>query len=778
MKIKGAKILVYASCISLGAVFASCQNDTEKEFINEDSKSAPEFNLVINETQDARTIIDGTSVSWAEGDVISILYGSDATPVPFTVNIQENGSAIATTDNTELSWEKGNTFYAIYPYSEDMADAHSVAIEMPATFEQTDAIATNIGSCDVMVAEPIVWTDQEPTLKFQHAVAFINFELINDSNNDMTFTGVELSTAESVIPTAGTIDITLSSASDEFAKIVPTSYTNNISVTTTGSWATLTPGESVNLKVAIIPTDMSEQVITVTFKTSAGDTKIETYGKEFKAGVIYGFNKSIGWDGSSQEVKDLSVFKFTALNNEGLYQDIVFKKQKDNTYSATVVPEVDLSQIIPTFDYTGKVTIGGKVIESDKTAVNFSNETLVRFDNKKVVFKVNREYAIPVVRVNTLDGSEVDSKDYYWDCHIEIDGKNMYEDYSTVTEADSIRGRGNSTWSWYPKKPYRIKLDKKAALLGMGEGKSFVLLANYRDPTNFMNSTAFDMARYMGMPYTNSVRFVELYLNDDYKGLYMMTEQIQQGKGRVDVEKEGGYLLSLDADDGPNLSPNATDNFLSEVFRVNYSGSNIPVCVKHPEDINEFQLDDIRTDFGNLERIIERANYEKFKQVMNVESYMAFFIIQEMTRNVELSAPRSMYIHKHADGMWAMGPVWDFDGGYAYDWGENHGYFGSQSWLCGENPGQKIDGGTDFFDRMFYSAEFTADFKKFWNANAQGMYNYAMAQLDDYYKHTKAAMQRDAERWPISKSYSTEINRLKSWLRERIEKYQSVVDKM
>ena len=778
MKIKGSKILIYASCISLGAIFASCQEDSEKEFINDSVTSTPTFKLELNDPQDARTIIDGTNVSWADGDVISILYGSDSEATPFAVTTNEDGSAIASTENTELGWEKGNTFYAIYPYSESMTDPHSAAVELPTSYEQTNAIATNIGTYDIMVAEPIVWADNEPTLKFTHAVSFINFEMINDSNEDMTFHGVELSTEESIIPISGTIDITLSAASEDFAKITPTDYTNKIEVAASGEWTTVKPGQSVNLKVAIIPTDMSSQTITVTFKASTGDISIETYGKEFKAGTIYGFNKSIGWDGSSDNVSELTVFKFAALNNEGIYQDIVFKKQKDNSYLATVVPEVDLSNVIPTFDYNGKVTADGQVIESDKTPLNFTKERLIRFDNKKVVFKVNREYAIPVVRVTTHDGSEVDSKEYYWDCHIEIDGKNMYEDYSTVTEADSIRGRGNSTWSWYPKKPYRIKLDKKAALLGMGEGKSYVLLANYRDPTNFMNSTAFDMARYMGMPYTNSVRFVELYLNDDYKGLYLMTEQIQQGKGRVDVEKEGGYLFNLDCDDGPNLSPFATDNFTSEVFYVNYSRSNIPVCVKHPENVNEFQLDDIRTDFGNLERIIERANYDKFKQNMDVESYMAFFIIQEMTRNVELPAPRSMYIHRHADGMWAMGPVWDFDGGFAYDWGENHGYFGSQGWICGDRPGRNINNSTDFFDHMFSNDEYRADFKAFWNANAQGMYNYAMKQLDDYYKHAKAAMQRDAERWPISKSYSTEINRLKSWLKERINKYQSVVDNM
>ena len=163
MKVKGTKIFVYASCISLGAIIASCQNDTEKEFIN-DTQDSPKFNLEICDTQDSRTIIDGTSVSWAEGDVISILYGSDATPTPFTVNINQDGGAVAKTEATDLGWEQGNTFYAIYPYTEGNTDAHSVNIEMTTSFQQNDAVASNIGTYDIMVAEPTVWSTTQPTL--------------------------------------------------------------------------------------------------------------------------------------------------------------------------------------------------------------------------------------------------------------------------------------------------------------------------------------------------------------------------------------------------------------------------------------------------------------------------------------------------------------------------------------------------------------------------------------------------------------------------------------
>lgn len=768
----GVLLAVFASLFAV-----SCQNDIEKEFV-EALCGAPKFILEISNAPDSRTVINGARVSWADGDVISILYGADAKPIPFTVNVEKGGGAVASTETTDLGWEQGNTFYAIYPHIAGVKDIHRVAIGMETSFLQIDANATNIGEYDIMVAEPVVWSNNEPRLKFHHAVSFINFNLVNDSNNAMTIYGVEFSTEQNTIPVYGTIDITLSPANEDFAKISPMAYSNKIEVTPRVECATLQPGESITLKAAIIPTDLSEQLITVTFKTSTGDTKIETYGKEFKPGVLYRFNKSMGWDGSSQEVDGLSEFKFRAVNNSGLYQDIVFTKQSDNSYMTTIVPEVDLSSIVPTFDYKGKVTINGVDVYNDKTAINFNDETLVKFDNKSVKFVVKREFEVPVIYINTDDGVGVTSKEYYLGCRIRIDGKNMYEDYATVTQADSIRGRGNTTWNWYAKKPYRIKLDKKARLLGLNEGKSYVLLANYRDPSNMMNAVAFDMARYIEMPYTVNYRFVEVYLNDEYIGIYLMTEQIQQGETRVNIEKNGGILLNLDCNDGPVWNTGGDPNFYGEEFFSNYAGSKLPVGIKHPDNPTDIQIQEIKHAFGELERTILSLDYDKFSQVMDVKSYMGFFMIQEMTCNVELGGPHSMFIHRYANGKWAMGPVWDFDAGFAYDWKENHNYFTDQWWHCGDKPGQFIDGGTDFFDRMFACERYKAEFKEYWRSVSQGMYIYAMDRMNDNYRHAEKAMQRDAWRWPITKSFNASVGKLRQWLGTRIQLYNTVVDNM
>lgn len=477
------------------------------------------------------------------------------------------------------------------------------------------------------------------------------------------------------------------------------------------------------------------------------------------------------------DVPGLTSFTFMVKDNGTLYQDIVFKKQTDNSFEATTVYEVVLENIVATFDYKGNAKIEGKNIVSEKTALTLPDEFVIQFDNKHVIFRVNRYYTIPTLYINTLNSVGVTSKTDYVKCLIRIDGKNMFEDFATQ-EADSaeIKGRGNSTWLYYDKKPYRIKLDSKTKILGMGESKSWVLLANYRDPTNFMNAIVFDMARYMQMPYTNTNRFVEVYLNDEYIGMYQFTEQIQQGKYRVEIDQAAGVILNLDLDDGPEYSPGTGDNFYSSVYKL-------PVAVKYPEEQTPARIDAIKADFAEIEQYIKNRDLTKLSKRLDINSMIDFLIIQEMTRNVELVSPRSMYMYKSADNIYHFGPVWDFDGGFSFDWASmttGHNYFDSQSWLMGSSnpsahPSSAYNYIPGFFVNMFGNDDFLAAYKARWVELAPGLLNYCYTQLDDNVLHCETAMTNNAKRWPIGKDYKTEIARMKTWLTIRASNYSTVV---
>jgi len=258
------------------------------------------------------------------------------------------------------------------------------------------------------------------------------------------------------------------------------------------------------------------------------------------------------------------------------------------------------------------------------------------------------KYDVAKMTIDTENGAEIDGKTKadYRKCNIHIDSRNDSWNYSGTGK---IRGRGNSSWAWYPKKPYRLKLDKKAEILGLGKNKDWVLLANYRDPTDLMNTFVFNWGEAVGLPCTNHTRYVEITLNGEYIGLYQLTEQVEVAKTRVNIDDERGILLELDVDDGPGDSPEATDNFWTEVYRM-------PACVKNPDDPSADVVDSVKQEFARLEYAIWEHDYDEFEELADVNSFIDYLLVQEFVYNVEVAAPRSIYLHKDVGGKWTLAP--------------------------------------------------------------------------------------------------------------------------
>lgn len=377
-------------------------------------------------------------------------------------------------------------------------------------------------------------------------------------------------------------------------------------------------------------------------------------------------------------------------------------------------------------------------------------------DNRAMEFKVHHIY------VETENHAKIESKENYVACTVSMDSDN--EEWCFDNLEAGIRGRGNSTWEWYPKKPYRIKFDKKQSVLGLGKAKSWVLLAEYRDPTDLMNTYVFEMGQALDMPYTNHNRYVWLHLNGEEIGLYHLTEQVQQGDNRVEIDEEKGYLLSLDADDGPYYS-NEPDNFWSITY-------NMPVCVKNPENQSPSQLETIREEFNILKRTIKSGSYEEVEAILDVTSMADFLLIQELVYNVELDAPRSMYIHKETGEKWTLGPLWDFDGGFDFDWSDmyhSHRYFSNtRELVMGTNPYTREGASYNpprFFTDLFRHKEFASIYKTEWK-KIKNLQEQVWNITEGYVSTDR--WEKEAELWNIRLQYSGQITAMHNWLNNRI----------
>ena len=398
---------------------------------------------------------------------------------------------------------------------------------------------------------------------------------------------------------------------------------------------------------------------------------------------------------------------------------------------------------------------------ADVDSLTFEDEPAVETKDKYQVFQLY---------ITTNNGKEITSNEEYMPCQILLNGRGAFSNYSASA---SIRGRGNSSWLWYDKKPYRIKLDQKHKLLGLDKAKSWVLLANYRDVTDLMNTFVFEMGEWLGLPFTNHTRYVEVFINGDYRGIYQLTEQVQQGKNRVDISDEGGILLTLDVDDGPYESPYAGDNFYSKVYRM-------PAAVKYPKDeyATANTVDSVKAEFAKLEQAIKDKDYEQVQQLLDIPSFIKYLQIQEFVYNVELSAPRSIYLHKDGAGKWVMGPLWDFDAGYDFDWGDMyHGHYFFANYretVMGSNPYKRNGNYKDvpqFFTDLFGCPEFVKAYKEQWASVKDSIVSRNWDECMKYVKNLEdVPMTREFGRWPISGyKFKDEVEKMHQWLLKRCD---------
>lgn len=376
----------------------------------------------------------------------------------------------------------------------------------------------------------------------------------------------------------------------------------------------------------------------------------------------------------------------------------------------------------------------------------------------------------------------------YTRCYVSVDGRGEYPGFSGSAQ---IRGRGNSTWQWYDKKPFRLKLDVSSKMLGVKKNRDWVLLANYRDVTKMMNTFCFKAAEYLGLSFTSPVRYAELFIDGQYWGVYQIAEQVEVGNHRVDIDEEEGVLLSLDKDDGPELSPNADDNFWSEVYRM-------PVCVKSPKNLTKEKLDQVKADLAVLERAIKAQDYDLVETLLDIPSTIAMLQLQEYVFNVELEAPRSVFLYRDKGGKYTFGPAWDWDAGFDFRWSDmytGHTYFTSYTkTLMGTNP-YKRNGNNNiprFFTDLFANSRFVQQYKEQWRAKASDLFTANWAETQKYIdglnelqkvptatggtRYTTPQLREDA-RWPIKNFSSvTETKKLKEWLQNRLAFLNEVVE--
>lgn len=324
-----------------------------------------------------------------------------------------------------------------------------------------------------------------------------------------------------------------------------------------------------------------------------------------------------------------------------------------------------------------------------------------------------------------------------------------------VTHVTEVRGRGNSTWGW-AKKPYKLKLEEDAALIGTQPFDEWVLLAGYADRSGLRTAAAFAVAAQTRLEWTPRFRFVEVVLNGQSQGLYMLSEQVEEGEGRVDLPDDG-YLLEFNQrylrDDEPG-------------FRTRHGSA---VAFKDPDEVTKAQRREVRGAVRRFEKVLYGPDFadpeQGYAKYVNVRRLIDWYLVEELFANQDSNFQSSVNFSWVPGKKFVFGPVWDFDLSAGTRWR-----------AAGPHDAWLTRVGRHWVSRMLEDPAFSARVKSRW-ARLRPAVREVVAQLPQAATTLAPAAEADWAQWHAAgdlewthhaRTRAGEVDFLGDWLTRRI----------
>ena len=693
-------IRLYAAAAVCLLGLAACQDETLE---SGGAKGSVEILARMGDEMRTRTCVDGSTVDdavgilWTPGDSIGV-YGTDGTQnVPF---VSTNTGAVAEAIFSGDLKQGEAPAYAYYPYSEDNASADVSAIKGNLKLTQTYDMGTGTLEADYKVGTPSFTSSDGRSYEFtfSHLFSLLKFDI------DATGTALEGDNLESIVLTlpegrrlGGEFTF------DAATRAVAWTGTADEANTLTMNWSdtpALTSGKSYSGYITCAPDIRQGDEIHVTILTRRFKAEFTRAAlADFAANTCYTFPLTLAnyaGDMTVTERPAITAFSFEAARNGGkiLGTKLVWNgsatRPVENTAETLAIGTDSITGCIPyLYDFRLKptftvpdgmtVTVGGAEQASGESEQDFSKPVTYTVSNgtesRTYVVEVTNS-GLPVAVLEHGGGSRdwpeaglsVRGKDEDW-------GGN---DYFTLYNADGTvdveraqcgsRLRGNSTQS-FPKLPFALKFEEKVGPQGLPTDKRWELLANWMDRTMLRNAVAQDVARRTadalsdGLGWNPRGMNVELVINGRHVGNYSLIEKVKIDADRIDIRD-----CYEDVVDDGNANPTVADcgyllEFDDAMDEVNCfrTGRGLPVMFKDEVPANGDIFNAVKAKVESIEANLEAGDYEAAYELLDINSVIDYFLVQELTFNNEYKHPKSVYMYMDGDGKLTAGPVWDFD---------------------------------------------------------------------------------------------------------------------
>lgn len=487
--------------------------------------------------------------------------------------------------------------------------------------------------------------------------------------------------------------------------------------------------------------------------------------------------------------------------------------QGNATISAKYLKWIEADQpamMTPVVTHDGyRLFVGENELKSGVTAVDFSapftlkvvtkNGTETEYTVSLNCPQINKE--LPVLRLQP--DSEINSKEVYVPTTATLYSPHTDKGWWMPEDGKiEVRGRGNSTWV-LPKKPYRLKFPEKVSPVGLdhAKAKSWVLIANDMDKSLIRDALGWEMSRILFNPsegyhdalaltFTPCTQFINVYMNNDYHGLYLMSDQMERASGRIEVDK-------LEAADGSNAEKIKGGHLIE----VNIHGESAPVRFKSSKGIqmdHKYPKDDdydpaqysyIENYIRTAESALYGSNFKDktngWRKYFDEKTLADYIIIKELCGDMDGYTSCYFYKRRGSDKLF-FGPIWDVDKGWDNDC-RTAGYTSDKANSLMIRAGFQMPGcsGKDWFNRFWEDETLRSFVNQRWQQRREQLIQKvkecalsipdAMPNaIEANYTKWKFYYQASTEANMPAKTYALEIQRI----RDLTDKRAAVLDKL
>ncbi|MEI6603148.1 MAG: CotH kinase family protein, partial [Clostridia bacterium] len=391
------------------------------------------------------------------------------------------------------------------------------------------------------------------------------------------------------------------------------------------------------------------------------------------------------------------------------------------------------------------------------------------------------------VFIDTENGEEVVSKFQKVNATIVIDDGKSAPSVTLPRTAITLEGRGNSTFDeipkQFPKYPLKFEfVDKQArSVCGMLPANHWNMLANLYDKTLLRNAVALNLgANLSGLQWTPKAQMIEVYLNGRYHGVFLLTEDVEAGPNRLNIDMTGdtpGFLVEWDM--RAKTEADATYNALLDktgkspfdyYFVLPKLSSGITFTYKSPkgDKMTQVQRDYVKKTVSDISDLLVAPSNEAYLNRVNLNSFVDYFIVNDFFQNNDAVSFSSIYLFQDKGGKLNMGPIWDFDL-----------YLGNNG---GNSANKCLEWGSPWFSQLVTkSSAFKTALKSRWKVVKPIVQSSVLNYLDTLNTKIQDAQTRNFNLWKVinftfsitknrapSGSYAGEVTFLKNWLTQRL----------